>query len=234
MSGDLFSQDSRPSLKQFWFDYNYSYAWKPKVDLYGDGGFRWLSPISTYKLLARPSIRFVPPGKVYEVHGGLGLFYAGSNNLVNVLEVRPFQGFRLNWPRIGKQVFHNYFRLEERWFVVTNDGDNAFDLRFRWQLATTVALKRNAFTQYYYLPLAAEVFGNANNELKRFQDALRLTAGLGYVFSGPWTGQFEFIYQRSRDAIDNDFDASDLIFRFRVFHKIPTKGQLEKLFDTAD
>ena len=229
---NLFSQNSKTVLKQYWFDYNYSYAWKPQFDLYGDGGFRWISPIRSYRFLVRPSIRYVPPNEIYEVHAGLGLFYTGIKDNLDLLEIRPFQGFRLNWPRIKKQVFHNYIRLEERWFTDIGDGgDNKFDLRWRWQLSTTIAFKREGFDRYFFFPLAGELFGSTNNQLRKLQDVLRLTMGAGYAFSGEWTGQFEFILQRSRDPVEQDLDNSDLIFRFRVFHKIPSKGVLKELFE---
>jgi hypothetical protein len=204
--------------EQLWLDYHEHFYFKPNWEFYGDGGFRTILANSDWqRLYVRPSVRFHSPKHPWEGRGGVGLFYTKDALDVNQLELRPWLGLRIRWPRFEPLTFSNYFRLEGRLIWETEDWELDETLRFRYQLGTRIPLELNRVQKYFYLPVSAEWFTNLGRDVaESYSSELRLNAGLGYVFNYVWAGEFHFILQRSRSGKGLSFETTDLIFRFQV------------------
>lgn len=203
---------------QLWFDYHKHYYLDPVWEFYGDAGFRTVTKSWDWqKLYARPSIRYHTPRFPVEGRGGIGLFYTGNDTTNNQLELRPFVGAFVKWPRIGSLVFTNYFRLETRFVWDTSDWTSKESLRFRYKLGTKIPLRRFTRLKYFYVPLSAEWFEDVGPYITEvFADTWRFDIGLGYVFGGELVGEFNFVVQRSRTTPDQTLETNDFIFRFTV------------------
>jgi len=204
--------------EQFWIDYHEHFYINPKWEFYGDGGFRTQpeSPIwrSVY---VRPSIRYHLARFPCEGRGGLGVFYSYNEDDPNQLEVRPWLGLLLKWPKIGRMTFSSYVRVEDR--LIWTLGEDSFDsqLRFRYKLGTKIPLVSKQQEKFWFFPVSAEWFMNVGQDVAdKFAGRLRLDGGVGYVFSWVWVAEFHVILQESRSGQSQQFESDDLIFRVMI------------------
>ena len=204
--------------EQLWIDYHEHFYLDPVWEFYGDTGFRTVTRNWEWqKLYVRPSIRFHTRRAPVEGRGGTGFFYTHQDTTSNQLELRPFAGTFIKWPRFGPLTITNYLRLEARFVWDTSDRSLDQSLRFRYKLGTKIPLKRNAKQRHFYVPVSAEWFedvGTAVTEV--FAAEWRFDIGLGYVFGNEFVGEFHFVVQKSRSGQDQIFETDDLIFRFQV------------------
>jgi hypothetical protein len=216
--------------EQVWLDYHEHFYFKPAWEFYGDGGFRTLMASSEWqKLYIRPSARFHSPKHPFEGRGGIGLFYTHNDTTSNQLELRPWLGVLIKWPRFKTITISNYVRLEGRFIWDTADWDLDETLRFRYQLGTRIPLKQNRIQKYYYVPLSVEMFANLGHDVADvYSSQMRINVGLGYIFNYIWVGEFHFTLEKSRSGQDLVFDTSDLIFRFQVKHLWSAKDYMER------
>jgi hypothetical protein len=112
-------------------------------------------------------------------------------------------------------------RLEERFDINTSNWENTFGLRFRYQAELTIKLQGDVIheTKGVYLPVSVELFWNLIGT-KQFNDNLRITSGVGYVFSEKWRGEFNLAYHYARNTVLDEFNSSDIVYRFRAFYQI--------------
>jgi len=209
---------------QLWLDYNARYNLKNNFSLYGDTGWRIISPHSWTKYYIRPAISFThfPITKsknhlklVY--HFGVGTFYTNYTKIPNNLEIRPFQGVNIEWTTLKRLHINQYIRLEQQFEYFNNNWD--FGLRARYMLAGTFEpyVSRDNILDQLYFPFHIEFFWNLNNSVS-FNDVIRITPGLGFVANEKWTIEFSTSYHRRKFEIDDEFNTNDIVFRFRVFH----------------
>lgn len=57
-------------------------------------------------------------------------------------------------------------------------------------------------------------------------DVARLTPGIGYQISPIWRTAFLLGYTYTKNTVGGDFNSSNIIFRFRVYHTLGKKDQL--------
>lgn len=227
----MLAQDSNgqnPINNQFWIDYNLSYALSEKLDLYGGIGFRTISPHEWNRYAVTPAIKYEIPKWIFkklkyreELHGGIGLFYTTNFNAANRLEIRPFQGYRFEWPDRTRVRFRHYIRLEERFDINTVTWINTFGLRFRYMAELTIKLQGDVFkrTKGVYIPVSMELYWNLIGT-KQFNDKLRITPGIGYGFSKKWRGEFSIAYHYGRNTVRGEFESSEIVYRIRAFYKL--------------
>ena len=228
---NLSAQDSLNEnyfTQQIWLDYNPSFERSSKVDFYGDIGFRTLSPYEWSRLVLRPSIRYKLPKAFFkktehnaELHGGIGFFFTNNISESNRLEIRPFQGYKLMWPNRPEIQIKHYVRLEERFDIQTNNWENTFGLRFRYQARMELHFKGDyiAFNNGVYLPAEIELFWNLIGA-RQFNDAARVNLGIGYEFSRAWKCEFNLAYHYTRNTLEDVFGTNDVVFRLRAFHTL--------------
>ena len=215
-------------LHQYWGDFNLAYRLSDHWDLYGDMGFRTITPVNWNRYILRPAVRYQVPRLLFnnlkyreEINAGVGLFFTSNMDVPNRLEIRPFQGYKLDWPDRDRIRLRHYVRLEERFDMNTDDWINTFGLRFRYLAELTIKLQGDllAFNKGLYIPVGVELFWNLVGA-KQFNDHMRIVPGIGYTFSGKWKGEFHVGYHYSRNEVQGDFNNNNIVFRFRVFYRI--------------
>jgi hypothetical protein len=211
---------------QLWLDYNAQYNLKNNFTLYGDAGWRIISPHLWTRYYIRPAVSFThfPIIKAKKhlklvYHFGIGTFYTNYTEIPNNLEIRPFQGINIEWTTLKRLHINQYIRLEQQFEYFNDEWD--FGLRARYMLAGTFEFykNRNNFIDQIYIPFHVEFFWNLN-DTQTFNDVIRLTAGLGYVANPKWWFEFSTSYHRRKFEIEDEFSTNDIVFRFRVFHNL--------------
>ena len=193
-SSNAFSQsvlEENSMTNQFWTYINLSYRLSGRWDLYGEMDFRTIAPHEWNRYVVRPSIRYqapklIPKNLKYkeELNAGIGFFYTSNYGGSNRLEIRPFQGFRIDWPDRTRLRIRHYVRLEERFDINTNNWKNTFGLRLRYLVELTFKLQGDLikFNKGVYLPNSIELFWNLIGA-RQFNDHLRIYSGIGYSLS---------------------------------------------------
>jgi len=222
------AQDSgTTTTTQVWADYHLHYYRNRTVEYYGDGGVRVLAEeFSWGQAYIRPSLRF-HNFRHFDLHVGLGAFYTYQEGASDELEIRPWQGVRARWPRIGPFIFSHYVRLEERISGDAGAQDPSLALRLRYKLGTRIPIKR-AFHHHdidpLYIPISGELFFDAGDQIDAlFRDQGRFDVGLGFIFNADWLAEFHFILQGSNSGEATEFDTTTYIFRLQVKHLISAK-----------
>ena len=202
---------------QLWFDVVPHFEINDRMDFYGDGSYRTSTSGDKFnRLMVRPSVRF---HWTYELDliGGLGLTFTWEEEDYNTVELRPYQGIRLSWPKIWRMNFKFRALIEER-LIWNNNKEFDPNLRLRLRVKTNFPINKPSMDyKTVYIPMSYEVFGNVGPAVvERFRNQSRAKIGLGYVFSEKWMGEFEFAFQRSRSTSGDESILYDRIFRFKL------------------
>lgn len=206
---------------QFWIDYDPHWYIKPNWEFYADAGLRFLDTGDWKQIYARPSMRYYSPGK-WEGHFGIGGFFTYEDNFENLFELRPWQGFKIRWPRFERFSISHYFRAEERFLFETDNWTSEATLRLRYQIGTRVPLNRKSGKEDWFIPLSVEFFANAENLNERFANRMRLGMGLGHIFGREWVGEMHLIVQSSNTG-NFEFKTTDYIFRVQIKRLLTTR-----------
>jgi len=202
------------TTNQVWLDYHTHYYAQETREFYGDAGFRFY-PSGWRQFYARPSSRF---HRGYDLHIGLGAFYTWIEDAPNSLELRPWQGLRVRWPRFGALAFSHYGRFEQR-LSFRDSADNELGFRLRYKLATRISLARGLHLDKLYLPVSGEVFVDLGPEVDAvFRNRARFDIGLAFTHNDAWVGEFHLIVQASASGRGESLETTDVIYRFQVKH----------------
>ncbi len=209
---------------QLWTYYRQSWTWKPKWEPFGDAAYKIrLDEVNWMQWQVFPSVRYLANATV-DLRGGVGLIYTGQENAVNTLEIRPYQGTRLTWPRLERFDFYHLIRLEERFLFQTGAKPSA-SLRLRYKLGTVIPIGDviEHITGYNRtsIPLSIEIFFDGGGIEEQFGSRLRISAGFAYVFSATWSTDINLIVQESRSTDTGDFTTSDIIFQVDLRRRRP-------------
>lgn len=204
---------------QLWFDVIPHFDITQRLQYFGDASYRTSTTGDKFRrFVIRPSIRY---SWTYELDliAGVGLFVTWEETESHTIELRPYQGVRLNWPRIWKMNFKHRGLIEER-LIWGAEGGFDPNLRLRYRIKTKFPINGpNIDYQILYLPLSYEIFANTGpKNIEQFHNRARAIVGLGYVFSDKWIGEFEMTFQRSRGTQDDELILSDRIFRFKLIY----------------
>ena len=122
-------------------------------------------------------------------------------------------------------------RFEQRNFknLDTKSWETVYRPRARAEFLIPINRKTYFEDKLWYGILDAELLFAVDDDVQeRFANRFRLRTGIGYRLS--YTSRFEFIYmlQESKNGIDESFESTDNIFRFRYRHYLrktkPTKA----------
>lgn len=149
---------------------------------------------------------------------GGGVIYTQNTGARDNLEFRLSQGLTFDIPTIQQMTLNNYARIEERLQKTFDDSGWEAGFRFRYRIATQIALNglHLEFTEGFYIPLEAEVFINLK-KTERFNDLIRLSPGLGYRFKTEWRIETYLIFNRTKNITETNDKSSDFIMRVRVY-----------------
>ena len=216
------------ATRQYWIDFHRHFNISQVWEYYGDVGFR-VDPDVWQRLYIRPSLRWHSPLDALEGRGGLGVFYEHGNTREDRLELRPWLGAFLKWPRLGPLTISSYLRAEGRFIWHTTDWDLRESVRFRYKIGTKLPLKRAERLKYFYIPVAAEWFDSVGPEIvEGFVEKRRLYVGLGRIFGTNIVGEFHFILQNARITTDEEFKTEDYIFRLQIKYLWSTRDYMSQ------
>ena len=192
-------------------------------------GFKSISPNVWQRYHIRSDIKFNIPKFMLKnmkyresLHAGLGLYFTDNKFESNRLEIRPFQGYLLDWPDWTRVRLRQFVRLEERFDLETENWTNTFGLRFRYLVDLTFKLQGDILPEAkgIYLAASMEFFWNLIGA-KQFNDVYRTNAGIGANLSEKWRLEFRFGYNYSRNTTTEDFQTNDLVYQFKTYFNIP-------------
>lgn len=202
---------------QTWIDFNPDWKAGRRVAFFGDVGVRrnYQDP-RLWRFVLRPSLGYELGS--WELAAGLGSFYSDFAGEIYIYELRPWQGLQLDWPSSPVELGH-LFRLEERFFFDTDDGNSIFRLRFRYQIGTRVAWTTSESGRGWGSPFSVEAFFQFDdNAEERFGEQLRLTGGIERVFTPRLRIELDVLWQKTQRVLDLYAD-SELYLRLRVYQK---------------
>lgn len=215
---------------QLWSDMALFNEYNQQLDFYGDFGYRirFGDEVLWNRVYVRPAAKYSPV-KWLGIRAGVALFYTKFPSREDGLELRPWQGISIGWPKFPRMKFSHYFRLEQRIFYETQDWKRTNDLRFRYQLSGRFKPNANKEVKYLYFPAFIEFFASndetVDNEVDIFANELRTSFGIGYTLNKYWSWQLVLIYQKSRNQLA-EFETTDLIFRLSIRHElVPLKDE---------
>ena len=149
---------------QLWFDVIPHFEINNRLEYFGDMSYRTSTSGDKFRrFVLKPTVSY---HWTYELDliGGLGLFLTSVKEDYNTVELRPYQGVRLNWPKIWRMNFKHRGLVEER-LLWSNEGDFDPALRFRYRIKTKFPINKPTI-QYktVYIPFSYEVFANGGGE----------------------------------------------------------------------
>lgn len=212
---------------QLWLNYNMTYPVSERTELLGELGFKTISPKVWNRYFIKPGVKFNIPKFMFKklkykesLSAGIGFYLTDNFNEDNRLEIRPYQGYLLDWPNRERVRLRHYLRLEERFDINTKDWINTFGLRFRYLIDMTIKLQGDIVPEAkgFYIPVSMEFFWNLLST-EQFNDVYRTSAGIGSNFSKKWRMEALFGYQYSRNTVTEDFQTNDLIYQIKAYYR---------------
>ena len=112
----------------------------------------------------------------------------------------------------------NYFRVEWRNFLYSDNQPKTSAWRFRNRLGCTFAINRQKHTDdgAYYVLADWEWFLPLSDPTERFSNRQRVRAGFGYRHSFHWRFETLYMWTRSRNTIEEPFETSEMIIDVRI------------------
>lgn len=191
---------------QVWTDYDVKRKLSGNWLYFNDYGFRFSSTADKgyWRIHTRPSIEY-RPRILYSYRGGIGLFYQTTNSSIYTLEIRPWQGFKLNWPNYKRLKVYNYARLEQRIVDQLDEDGFSFSMKLRYKIGANIPLNNPTISVgTFYIPINFEVFANLaliNQELT--SDRNRTTIGIGYRYTKNTRIKMVYTFQAKKNNVDN-------------------------------
>lgn len=224
MSLPLRGQEESQVNQQLWLEAMVDSRFGIKWDFWTDASYRqfFISDESNYsRVTIRPNIKFQAL-KWLDLRAGLMALYTKFDENTATLEIRPWEGFAIGWPKIIGIKFVHLVRFEQRFIYDTSDWTSDFSGRIRYQLSTRVNLSKTKEYKTFFIPLAAEFFLQSDNEVNRlFRNRARYTVGLGYVFNREVTVDTKIVIEQNRsETLEQNI--TDMMFRLRFRYNLFT------------
>ncbi len=150
------------------------------------------------------------------------LSYTNQTETYNTLEIRPVLGTRLFLTPSKRIQTRLLFRLEQRNMQDLETNQWTQTWRPRARAEAIIPINRDSYykdNQWYGMIDVEWLFANTHTDLQeRFANRFRLRTGVGYRLNYSMRFEFLFMYQASRNGIDEAFSSSDNVFRFRFKH----------------
>lgn len=211
---------------QTWSDITLTYFKTQKFSFGGDTGLRGVISSKDWNLFyIRPTLNYTL-SPFFKVSGGIGSFNTINKKIGNTYEIRFFQDAHVSWPDIGWIDFYHRFRFEERFFFYENI-DNDLYIRGRYLIrARTANFRLIGKSKSFYIKGMWELFIPFDKSaVELFINNQRFYAAIGQRTSDRFRYEIFYIWQKSRELVEDGFETSENIVRLRFFYtlKVPSK-----------
>jgi len=215
---------------QFWLEYILNYPFANSFNV--ENAFVYSTLAATPRWRAfdySPTLEYSLTQHI-DLSAGCTFSYTAQTEDYNTFEIRPVLGTRIHFTPNRRILTRAYLRLEQRNFLNldTDTWETVMRPRARFETLIPLNRKTNFEDKLWYGIVDVEWLFAVDDVDERFANRFRARVGVGYRVS--YTSRFEFIYmiQQSRSGIDEDYQTSDNIFRFRYKHYLrktkPTKS----------
>jgi len=210
-----------------WSDFNYQYNLNTKFSFKGDGGIRGVLSSSDWIILYfRPGVHYQINPEI-SVSASVSGFNTWNRDLPNSFEFRYAPEAVAVWPSFKAGSFSHRTRYEGRffWYQTSEDDpdSDSFDQnsRLRYQLSFktdyfNIAERLNNFfvqvSTEFFLPFgddATEIYFNQN----------RFILALGQLLAKGWSYKVDFMWQRSKNTLEGNFNTNEMVIRLRIYLK---------------
>ena len=230
----LLAQDNSQNnvTNQVWLDFNPSYKISERWDIKGKIGTKAIYPQSWYKIYTSVEGSYSIPKfmfkKLYydeQVYGGLEFYYVMNDSSQNVIEFDTYQGYKLKWPNRKRIIIQHNVELTERFQWGTQDLDYSFGLKLSYEGTLTWKFQGDVwkYGKGFYMACSFKFWWNLISTTV-FNDVARITPGIGYQINPKWKTAFFVGWNYTRNLSADKFSTNSIIYRFRVYYKIPNKS----------
>ena len=202
---------------QLWIDYNPSVMLSPKLNLFGDVGFRTaLESGGWWRLPLRANAMYSLSNSL-RVGGGLHNFFTFNDEIDDRWELRPWQGADLVWPRWRIPLDHRLM-LEERFDFNTATWETQASLRLRYRLRASFTWNAIQADRYWRALLSTEGFLNLAGQQGQFREQVRVSAGIERSLRRTVRFRYEVAWQKEGEAFFlGQGEVDEIFFRFRFY-----------------
>ena len=225
------SARAQSSNEQLWFEYMLNYPFANSFNL--ENALTYSTLLSTPKWRAvdySPTLEFSLTNNIDLLTGGT-LSYTSQLEDYDTFEARLMVGTRIHFTPNRRILSRLQVRFEQRNFknLEADTWETVYRPRARAEFLIPINRKTYFEDKLWYGIFDTELlFGMDGDVHERFANRFRLRIGIGYRLS--YTSRFEFVYmlQESKNGIDESFQSTDNVLRFRYKHYLrkskPTKA----------
>src|SRR5688572_27176490 len=217
--------------EQIWFEYMLNYPFANSFNL--ENTFTYSELLNSPKwrsLEYAPTLEFALTSYLDVLAGGT-LAYTSQLEDYDTFEGRLMIGTRIHFTPNARILSRLQVRLEQRNFkdLEADTWETVYRPRARAELLIPINRKSYFEDKLWYGIADVELlFAMDGDVQERFANRFRLRLGVGYRLN--YTSRFEIVYmlQQSKNGIDESFESTDNVFRFRYKHFLrrskPTKA----------
>jgi len=217
--------------EQLWFEYMLNLPFANSFNL--ENVLTYSTLLNTPRWRAvdySPTLEFSLTSNIDLLAGGT-LSYTVQVEDYNTFEGRLMIGTKIHFTPNMRILSRLQIRLEQRNFknLDANTWETVYRPRARAEFLIPINKKTYHEDKLWYGILDAEVLFAVDEDVQeRFANRFRLRMGVGYRLS--YSSRFEIVYmlQQSKNGIDDSFESTDNVFRFRYKHFLrkskPTKS----------
>lgn len=211
----IFGQESET---QKWVDYSLSYPFGSNYNLKYDAAYK----TTTWQGEWRSIENSISIGRKLgpKITTNFSILIASNRQTddYNTLEIRPSLGLKYHFSRKRRYILDLYTQFENR--HIKNREEDTWTqtnrLRIRPELVVPITRRLENESIIWYSVAEAEWFATLKDQEERYANRFRTSLGLGYKFKEAWKFELIYVWQLSKNTIDEDFNTSSNIIRFRI------------------
>jgi hypothetical protein len=213
-----FRAPAQSQNQQVWFEYMLNYPFANSFNL--ENAFTYSELLTSPKWRSfdySPTVEYSLTNRIDILAGGT-LTYTNQFEDHDTFEGRLMIGTRIHFTPNMRILSRLQLRLEQRNFkdLELDTWETVYRPRARAEFLIPITRKTYFEDKLWYGILDSEFLFAVDEDVnERFANRFRLRIGIGYRLS--YSSRFEFIYmlQESRSGLDESFESTDNVFRFR-------------------
>jgi len=203
---------------QVWNEYMLNYPFANSFNL--ENAFTYSTLIGTPKWRAldySPTVEWSVTSHV-DLLAQTVLSYTNQTESYNTFEVRPALGARYYFTPNRRIQTKLLLRVEQRNLknLETKEWDQTYRPRIRGEVIVPINRDSYFVDDLWYAMTDVEWLVKTDDVEERFANRFRWRVGGGYRLNYGLRFEFLYLLQQSRNTLEDDFETSDSIFRFRV------------------